>query len=165
MTPAIETHRLRKEFNDKTAVANLTLTVERGEVFGFLGPNGAGKSTLLKALAGLLPHEGRIEIDGDLLDFEAGEETLSRTNLGHLIEGDKVNLERSLAVGDRLGGHYVTGHVDALGTLVERRDDPPWAHLRFQLPSEFASQVASKGSIAICEGISSLATMMPGCDS
>ena len=43
-------------------------------------------------------------------------------------------MERSLAVGDRLGGHYVTGHVDSLGILIDRPEDPPWAHLRFQLP-------------------------------
>ncbi|MEL6108856.1 MAG: riboflavin synthase [Planctomycetota bacterium] len=94
-----------------------------------------------------------VAINSDVLDFEAGEETLSRTNLGRLAAGDQVNLERSLAVGDRLGGHYVTGHVDALGELVERTEDPPWANLRFRLPRELATQVASKGSIAI-DGIS-----------
>lgn len=94
-----------------------------------------------------------VGVDSAELDFEAGEETLSRTNLGELCVGSVVNLERSLAVGDRLGGHYVTGHVDAVGTLLERRDDPPWAQLRFQMPSRLASQVASKGSIAI-DGVS-----------
>jgi riboflavin synthase len=94
-----------------------------------------------------------IAIEGSRLDFEAGEETLSRTNLGALAAHHRVNLERSLAVGDRLGGHYVTGHIDAIGQLLERRDDPPWAHLRFQMPERLASQVAAKGSIAI-DGIS-----------
>ncbi len=94
-----------------------------------------------------------IAVDGSKLDFEAGEETLSRTNLGELSVGSIVNLERSLAVGDRLGGHYVTGHIDAVGSLLERRDDPPWAHLRFQMPDRLASQVAAKGSIAV-DGIS-----------
>lgn len=94
-----------------------------------------------------------VAIDGDQLAFEAGEETLSRTNLGGLRVGSSVNLERSLAVGDRLGGHYVTGHVDALGKLIERRDDPPWSHLRFQLPGHLACQVAGKGSIAV-DGVS-----------
>ena len=87
------------------------------------------------------------------MDFEAGEETLSRTNLGQLTRGSQVNLERSLAVGSRLGGHYVSGHVDALGELVQRSDDPPWSNLRFRLPKPLASQVASKGSIAI-DGVS-----------
>jgi riboflavin synthase len=94
-----------------------------------------------------------ISLDGSRLSFEAGEETLSRTNLGELVPGSPVNLERSLAVGDRLGGHYVSGHVDAIGTLVERRDDPPWAHLKFRMPTQLASQIAAKGSIAI-DGIS-----------
>ena len=94
-----------------------------------------------------------VAIAGTQLDFEAGEETLSRTNLGRLTVGDRVNLERSLAVGDRLGGHYVTGHVDATCQLAERRDDPPWAHLRFGLPTWLASQVTAKGSVAV-DGIS-----------
>ena len=92
-------------------------------------------------------------IEDTKLDFEAGDETLSRTNLGRLKVGSRVNLERSLAVGDRLGGHYVTGHIDAVGSLIEKRDDPPWSHLRFQIPRQLASQIASKGSIAI-DGIS-----------
>lgn len=94
-----------------------------------------------------------VAIDGERLDFEAGEETLFRTNLGHLAVGSLVNLERSLAVGDRMGGHYVTGHIDSLATLVERRDDPPWAQLRFRIPESLASQVAPKGSIAV-DGVS-----------
>ncbi|MEM9588297.1 MAG: riboflavin synthase [Planctomycetota bacterium] len=94
-----------------------------------------------------------VAVDGDRLDFEAGEETLSRTNLGRLVGGSRVNLERSLAVGDRLGGHYVTGHIDGLGQLQERKDDPPWATLRFAMPKRLAGQVAEKGSIAV-DGVS-----------
>lgn len=95
-----------------------------------------------------------VAIDGTKLAFEAGEETLSRTNLGRLVAGQSsVNLERSLPVGGRMGGHYVTGHIDAVGHLVERIDDPPWAFLRFELPSEYAVQVVGKGSIAI-DGVS-----------
>lgn len=94
-----------------------------------------------------------IAIDLQVLDFEAGEETLSRTNLGELATGDPINLERSLAMGDRVGGHYVTGHIDEIGELLERRDDPPWAFLRFSMSDSLASQVASKGSVAI-DGIS-----------
>ncbi|TWU47938.1 riboflavin synthase [Rubripirellula reticaptiva] len=94
-----------------------------------------------------------VAINGTNLDFEAGAETLSRTNLGEQTVGSQVNLERSLAVGDRMGGHYVSGHIDAVGILIERVDDPPWANLRFSMPRHLASQVASKGSIAI-DGIS-----------
>ncbi len=94
-----------------------------------------------------------VALDADRLEFEAGEESLSRTNLGELIAGSPVNLERSLIVGDRLGGHYVTGHIDAVGQLLERRDQPPWATLRFELPAQLASQVAAKGSVAV-DGVS-----------
>ncbi|KLU06126.1 Riboflavin synthase eubacterial/eukaryotic [Rhodopirellula islandica] len=94
-----------------------------------------------------------IEIDGNDLAFEAGEETLHRTNLGELTAGSTVNLERSLAVGDRMGGHYVTGHIDCVGQLIERVDDPPWANLKFSVPPPYSQQIVSKGSIAI-DGIS-----------
>ena len=91
--------------------------------------------------------------DGDLLGFEAGSETLSRTNLGRLSRGSPVNLERSLKVGDRLGGHFVSGHIDALGTLDERRDEGPWSFLWFRVPAAFTRQMASKGSVAV-DGVS-----------
>lgn len=95
-----------------------------------------------------------VEMNGDRFSFEAGEETLLRTNLGQLRVGSsRVNLERALAVGDRLGGHYVTGHVDATGKLIERTDDPPWSHLKFSIPSEFIHQIVAKGSITV-DGIS-----------
>ena len=58
-----------------------------------------------------------VEIAGELVEFQAGEETLRRTNLGRLKSGDVVNIERSLRAGDRLGGHFVMGHVDGLATL------------------------------------------------
>jgi riboflavin synthase len=94
-----------------------------------------------------------VDIEAHHLSFEAGEETLSRTNLGRLRVGSPVNLERSLRAGDRLGGHYVTGHIDATGLLTRREDDPPWAKLWFSLPETIAPQLASKGSIAV-DGVS-----------
>lgn len=94
-----------------------------------------------------------VAIAGKQLDFEAGEETLARTNLGRLQSGSSVNLERALRVGDRLGGHYVTGHIDATGTLIKRESDPPWAKLWFSIPATISSQLASKGSIAV-DGVS-----------
>ncbi len=95
----------------------------------------------------------KISADGQHLDFEAGEETLSRTNLGELEIESPVNLERALAHGDRLGGHYVSGHIDDLGVVLSREDDPPWSNFRFQVPGRLASQIAAKGSIAV-DGIS-----------
>ena len=94
-----------------------------------------------------------VEIAGDMLSFEAGPETLSRTNLGELTPGSRVNVEASLAVGDRLGGHFVTGHVDAVGTLDVRHDDAAWATLWFCFPPQLRRQMASKGSIAV-DGVS-----------
>jgi riboflavin synthase len=93
------------------------------------------------------------EINGTELTFQAGSETLSRTNLGQLKRGSAVNLERSLQVGQRMGGHYVSGHVDALGTVDERNDDGEWAKFWFRVPSELTRQMAPKGSVTV-DGIS-----------
>jgi riboflavin synthase len=87
------------------------------------------------------------------LEFQAGEETLSRTNLGKLKCGSFVNVERSLRLSDRLGGHFVTGHVDGLGRLDTRNDSGDWSEFWFAAPSELMPQMASKGSITV-DGVS-----------
>jgi riboflavin synthase len=89
----------------------------------------------------------------EVLSFEAGPETLKRTNLGELRPGCAVNLESSLAVGDRLGGHFVTGHIDGLGTVVHRDQDGDWTTMWFEFPAELGRQLAAKGSVAI-DGVS-----------
>jgi riboflavin synthase len=94
-----------------------------------------------------------VEAGGETFGFQAGPETLSRTNLGELRPGSPVNLERALAVGGRLGGHFVSGHVDAVGTLLEREDYGDWCTSWFSVPRNLARQMASKGSIAV-DGIS-----------
>jgi riboflavin synthase len=94
-----------------------------------------------------------VGVRGEALSFQAGEETLRRTNLGKLRAGSAVNLERSLKVGDRLGGHLVTGHIDGPGTLVERRDQGDWSLYWFRAPAELMKQIAPKGSIAV-DGVS-----------
>jgi riboflavin synthase len=94
-----------------------------------------------------------VSIDGDQLGFQAGEETLSRTNLGQLLPGHVVNVETSLRAGDPIGGHYVTGHIDAVGTVDERRDDIEWCTMWFRAPPAQLKQMASKGSIAV-DGVS-----------
>lgn len=85
---------------------------------------------------------------------DAVPETLERTNLGGLGEGDPVNLERPLAANGRYGGHVVQGHVDGTGEVLEitELDDGSWKYT-FSLPSELASYVVEKGSIAV-DGIS-----------
>jgi len=94
-----------------------------------------------------------IDVNGDRLSFQAGEETLSRTNLGRLTAGDAVNLEQSLKAGEPIGGHYVTGHVDAVGTVYSREDDAQWCRMWFSAPTAQLAQMASKGSVAI-DGVS-----------
>jgi riboflavin synthase len=85
--------------------------------------------------------------------FEAGAETLKRTNLGRLRPGERVNLESSLRMGDALGGHLVTGHIDGLGTLAARGDDAAWCTMWFRADAALLRQMASKGSVAI-DGVS-----------
>ena len=94
-----------------------------------------------------------VAIGDEMISFQAGEETLSRTNLDELLPGSQVNLETSLRVGDQLGGHYVTGHIDAVGTLDERRDDADWSTMWFRVPAILMRQIASKGSVAV-DGVS-----------
>jgi len=94
-----------------------------------------------------------VEQSGDTFAFQAGPETLARTNLGELNPGSRVNLERSLAVGGRLGGHFVRGHFDGAGDLIERLDQGDWSTFWFSVPRNLALQMASKGSIAV-DGVS-----------
>ncbi len=84
---------------------------------------------------------------------DVSNETLSRTTLGALGPDIRVNLERALALGDRLGGHMVQGHVDTVGTLVSITSEGEFAVYRWSYPSEYAELVVSKGSIAV-DGVS-----------
>jgi riboflavin synthase len=94
-----------------------------------------------------------VRIDAGRLEFQLGPETLARTTLGGLAAGSHVNLERSLRLSDRLGGHLVTGHVDGMGRLASRRDDGDWTTCRFAAARDLLAQMASKGSVAI-DGVS-----------
>ncbi|MDQ7028766.1 MAG: riboflavin synthase [Ardenticatenia bacterium] len=80
-------------------------------------------------------------------------ETLRRTNLGGLTVGQEVNLERSLALGDRIGGHFVQGHVDGVGTVRARRPDGEAAIVEFTAPEGIMKYVVPKGFIAV-DGVS-----------
>ncbi|HEY4759540.1 MAG TPA: riboflavin synthase [Thermoguttaceae bacterium] len=94
-----------------------------------------------------------VEKNGDAFGFQAGPETLARTNLGDLKPENRVNLERSLAVGGLLGGHFVSGHIDGVGTLISRDNQGDWSTFWFSVPRNLAVQMASKGSIAV-DGVS-----------
>ncbi len=76
-------------------------------------------------------------------------ETLSRTTLGRLATGAKVNLETSLTLDRPLGGHLVTGHVDCLATLHDRHDDARSVRMCFDVPAEYARYVAAKGAVCL----------------
>src|SRR5262245_43523601 len=91
--------------------------------------------------------------DAETFRFQLGPETLKCTNLGDLREGDRVNLERALRVGDRLGGHFVQGHVDAVGRIAERARQGEWETVWFACPAELTPLMVPKGSIAV-DGVS-----------
>lgn len=80
-------------------------------------------------------------------------ETLNRSSLGALVPGSRVNLERPMAVGDRLGGHIVQGHVDGTGTVVERKTSENWEIVKVSLPADLTRYVVEKGSITV-DGVS-----------
>jgi riboflavin synthase len=93
------------------------------------------------------------EPGGDRFTVQAGPETLLRTSLGGKSPGDPVNLERALRVGDRLGGHFVQGHVDTTAALLARRPEGEWEFLAFGLDPEWTPLLVPKGSIAV-DGVS-----------
>jgi riboflavin synthase len=89
------------------------------------------------------------DIGRDSFSVLAGAETLARTTLGNLRVGKRVNLERSLKVGDRLGGHWVTGHIDGTGELAARRDMGSNLVLVVRATPALLRYIVEKGSIAI----------------
>jgi riboflavin synthase len=122
-------------------------------------PRGPGKRLVFRSKLGPLELGESISIDGacltvaamkgDTFDVDASAETLARTTLGDLAIGSEVNLERALQVGDRLGGHLVTGHVDAVGTLSSRSEVGESVEMSFSIPQELSKLVAEKGSITV----------------
>lgn len=87
------------------------------------------------------------------LTFDVSPESLAGTTIGSLRSGHSVNLERALRLGDRMGGHIVTGHIDCIGTLTRSSETSGNRILEFSLPPEHARYLVSKGSVAI-DGIS-----------
>jgi riboflavin synthase len=121
------------------------LSIEAGELAGqtVLGESVAINGACLTV----------VSRDATTFAFQAGPETLARTNLGQLKPGDRVNLERSLQVGDRLGGHIVQGHVDAIGAVDARHPDGEWLTMWFRCPRSLTGEMVSKGSVAV-DGVS-----------
>jgi riboflavin synthase len=82
-------------------------------------------------------------------EVDAAAETLAVTTAGDWTEGERINLERSLRVGDELGGHMVSGHVDGVATILSRRDFDGMAHFEIEAPKHLARFLAGKGSVAL----------------
>ncbi len=94
-----------------------------------------------------------IEVGEDFFAVNASSETLSRSTLGAWRVGSRINLERSLKLGDELGGHLVAGHVDGIGRVVSSEPEHGSTRWRFAVPDQIARFIAAKGSIAI-DGVS-----------
>ena len=93
------------------------------------------------------------QINGTAVHFDVSRETLSKTAIGDLSITDHVNIERSLKIGDKLGGHFVTGHVDCVGTINKIENEPGQCTVWFSVSSEISNMMIKKGSVAI-DGIS-----------
>ena len=94
-----------------------------------------------------------VERDTDWVAVDASAETLSKTRLGAWTAGSRVNLERSLRMGDELGGHLVSGHVDGVGKALSATPENGSTRWRFQVPHALARFIAAKGSVAV-DGVS-----------
>jgi len=93
------------------------------------------------------------ERQGELAAFDLSAETLARSTAGAWRSGDAVNLERALALGQRLGGHLVGGHVDGVGRVLDRRSEGECLQLALELPEDGSVRVVEKGSVTV-DGIS-----------
>ena len=138
------------------------IVAELGEVAGIERRGDAARLTIRASTEGVSPGES-IAVNGvcltvtGILDgtFTADVmgETLDRSGLGALALGAPVNLERSVRLADRLGGHLVQGHVDGTGTIISRSPAAHWDQVRISLPASISRYVVHKGSIAV-DGIS-----------
>jgi riboflavin synthase len=94
-----------------------------------------------------------VAIEGGEISADVSVETLSCTTLGTLKNGDRVNLEKSLRLADRLGGHLVSGHVDGVGRVISVEPDARSQRWRFEVPAGLSRYIAAKGSVCI-DGVS-----------
>jgi riboflavin synthase len=90
---------------------------------------------------------------GQVTEFDISPETIQRTALSDVREGEEVNVERALRLSDRLGGHIVTGHIDGIGVITEKREERDFYRVRIRVPGDASRYIVQKGSIAI-DGIS-----------
>ncbi|MFC8276645.1 riboflavin synthase [Streptomyces sp. NPDC057271] len=138
-----------EELGEVTAVEKLA-DASRFRLRGPLVTEGAkhGDSIAVNGVCLTVVEFGDGEFTADVM-----EETLKRSSLGALEVGSRVNLERPMAVGDRLGGHIVQGHVDGTGTILDRTPSENWEIVRIALPAQLSRYVVEKGSITV-DGVS-----------
>jgi riboflavin synthase len=138
------------------------IVAELGEVAGIERRGNAARLTIRGSTEGVSPGDS-IAVNGvcltvtgildDTFTADVMGETLDRSSLGALIPGAPVNLEQSVRLADRLGGHLMQGHVDATGTVISRSPAEHWDQVRISLPAGISRYVVHKGSIAV-DGIS-----------
>jgi riboflavin synthase len=121
------------------------LTVEASPAYGEVV---IGESIAVNGVCLTVVHR-----QGSTFAVDVSPETLRATNLGELRPGDEVNLERSLCLNDRIGGHLVSGHVDGVGTIIGQRPEANALHYDIQAPKALMRYIVPKGSIAV-DGIS-----------
>jgi riboflavin synthase len=141
------------------------IVAELGEVAGIEHRGDAAQLTIRGSTDTVFPGEsiavngvcltvtGIIDGPPEAFTADVMGETLSRSGLGSLTPGAPVNLERSVRLADRLGGHLMQGHVDATGTIISRSPSAHWDQVRISLPAGIARYVVHKGSIAV-DGVS-----------
>ena len=138
-----ETGVLKEIKRDAGAVTRFTVGVERAAEGLRLGDSVANNGCCLTVTA----------INGGELQFDLLEETLRATNLGELRVGSLINIERSLCVGDRIGGHFVTGHVDCTALITKWEQVGADYELEVEVPNGLEKYLVPKGCVAI-DGIS-----------
>jgi riboflavin synthase len=138
-----------EELGEVTAIENLG-DASRFRLRGPVVTEGAGHgdSIAVNGVCLTVVEFGDGEFTADVMD-----ETLKRSSLGALEIGSRVNLERPMAVGGRLGGHIVQGHVDGTGTIVARTPSENWEIVKISLPGDLSRYVVEKGSITV-DGVS-----------
>ncbi|MFE2234995.1 riboflavin synthase [Streptomyces sp. NPDC059442] len=138
-----------EELGEVTAVERLA-DASRFRLRGPLVTEGAkhGDSIAVNGVCLTVVEFGDGEFTADVMA-----ETLLRSSLGALEVGSRVNLERPMAVGDRLGGHIVQGHVDGTGSILDRTPSENWEIVRIALPAHLSRYVVEKGSITV-DGVS-----------
>ena len=134
------------------SVKNLSLKAGRGELFldfsDFYDDLALGESIAINGVCLTIK-----EISGKDVSFDVSSETLKKTTLGNLRYAENVNVERALRVGDRIGGHFVTGHVDGISTVKGKKQSADQCTMSFSVEKIFTDMMIEKGSIAI-DGIS-----------